>query len=116
MKELLGTPTEPSRPAGGLYSLPAPSAHKRVARSPEMSSAVLKDGARPMAPPRAGSGVFGSLSTPAYAHESRMSLCYGDAIITPDDEDDDDGSGDEILDNPYTYRRATGDRVNLNTR
>ncbi|MBA7492585.1 hypothetical protein ES702_03135 [subsurface metagenome] len=115
VKEMLGTPTEPARPIGGLYSLPPPTAQKRGARSPETSSAVLKDGARPTLSPSRSSGLFGSLPVPAHAHDSRMSLCYGDAIITPDDdEDDEDGSGDEILDNPYTYRRATGHKVNLN--
>ena len=40
-----------------------------------------------------------------------MSLCYGDAIIAADDEEDEAAADDEILDNPYTYRRATGDKI-----
>lgn len=117
MIHLLSNPVEPSRPAGGLYTLPPPVAQKRTARSPEPSPAALKDGARPsLAPSRPGSSVF-NLPTPANTHESRMSLCYGDSIIQPDDgsDDDTDGSGDEILDNPYTYRRATGHKVDLNS-
>lgn len=115
MMHLLGTPTEPSRPAGGLYNLPPPTAQKRSARSPEPSSAVLKDGARPsMAPSRGSSSVF-SLPASANPHDSRNSLCYGDSIIQPDDGSDDDDSGDDILDNPYTYRRAGGDKVKLSS-
>lgn len=114
MSQLLGAPTEPSRPSGGLYKLPPPTAQKRSARSPEPSSAVLKDGARPSLAPSRTSSVYG-LTTPANAHDSRASLCYGDAIIQPDDGSDDDDSGDDILDNPYTYRRATGAKVNLSS-
>lgn len=115
MANLLANPAEPSRPPGGLYNLPPPMQQKRGARSPDIGSAALKDGARPMlAPSRTGSGTFSSLPTSAQAHESRKSLCYGDDFIAADDDDDDDeSSSDEILDNPYTYRRATGTKVNL---
>lgn len=116
MMQLLGNPTEPSRPAGGLYKLPPPTAQKRSARSPEPSSTVLKDGARPsIASSRASSSVF-SVPSPQQPHDSRASLCYGDSVIVPDDgSDDDDDSGDDILDNPYTYRRARGDKVVLSS-
>lgn len=114
MVQLLGPQKEPSRPPGGLYALPPPTAQKRSARSPEPSPIALKDGARPtMTPPTTTPAILGNLATSRLAHESRMSLCYGDAIIAADDEEDEAAADDEILDNPYTYRRATGDKVIL---